>query len=298
MAYRHLINSPLVPIPAKETTCLLIINCQNGFRNHEGWGCNGTVSSPNFDANVAALLAAFRKEAAKRPKGQQPLIMSTMYRPVWSSHPLYPGNSGPWGANGETRRGVDFLECAVPRVRDPSDGVIKFLPSMDEPLVPGEEGYVEPPPPPPGEDRRLHEMLATVHGPSLWFNTRILETLKELNVRTLVIAGMSTDQHVSSAIREVYNITLVGKFGGEGNIWDIPFSDVYTDGVAVLGKRKDASGEDELTNDMMRIVLVEDATRALGRGKFDGQTLHDAHVESLKDYAEVRTTAEILGSFK
>jgi hypothetical protein len=143
-------------------------------------------------------------------------------------------------------------------------------------------------------------MLGSVHFPSIWFNSdALVETLREAGVRTLVVAGLSTDQHVSTAVRELYNLALVGRLGGEGNVWDVSTEDLWTDGEAVVGIRTDPGAkEGELANDMMRVILVSDATRALGRGRFDGQTVHDVHIESLRDYAEIRTTAEVLGAFE
>ncbi len=47
---------------------------------------------------------------------------------------------------------------------------------------------------------------------------------------------------------------------------------------------------------MPRIILVADATRCFGRGSLDAETVHAVHVESLRDFAEVRTTAEVIGA--
>jgi len=299
MAFRQLNTKPIAPIHAKGSTCLLLIDCQLGFRNVSAWGGSG-VSNPGFEKNIKTLLETFREEAAKKPVGERPLIIHAQYRPVWTDHPLHVSNRGPWGEHGETKRGIDFLECAIPHTRDPKDGVFKPCPSFDEPELPDPDA---PPPPPPPEKTDgaprppSHEMLMTSHGHSVFINTPLQQLLNDRKVRTLLVAGMSTDQYVSTAVRMAHNLALVGELGGDGNMEDTASCDLWTDGVAVYGKLPGEEG-DKLSVDMMRIVLVEDATRAFGKGGFDAQVVHKVHVESLKDFAEVRTTAEVVGALK
>jgi nicotinamidase-related amidase len=295
MAFRYLNAKKIAQIHAKSSTCLLLIDCQLGFRNLNAWGGNG-VSNPAFEDNIKALLATFREESDKKPIGERPLIIHAQYRPVWTDHPLHVTDKGPWGKNGDTKRGIDFLECAIPRVRDPRNGVVKFLESFDEPPIPDpnappQEKKVEGPRPPPDE------ILMTSHGHSVFINTPLQKVLNDRKIRTLLVAGMSTDQYVSTAVRMAHNLALVGQLGGHGNMEDTATCDLWTDGVAIYGKLPGEEG-DELSVDMMRIVLVGDATRAIGKGGFDAQVIHDVHLESLKDFAEIRTTAEILGAFQ
>jgi hypothetical protein len=55
-------------------------------------------------------------------------------------------------------------------------------------------------------------------------------------------------------------------------------------------------GQDANSVDMPRIILVADATRAFGKAGIDAQIVHDVHVESLKDFAEVRGVVEVVGA--
>lgn len=301
MAFRHIGSKPIAQVPPESSTCLLLINCQLGFRNIEAWGTG--VSNPDFETHVKDLIESFRDAAMKNVPGQRPRIIHAQYRPVWTDHALHVSQTGPWGEDGSIKRGIDFLECATPRVRDPKDGVVKLYPSFDEPETPPEnndaaadQGDEEEPreAPPPLEMR--DEFIVTSHGHSVFINTPLQHVLNQLKVRTLLIAGMSLDQYVSTAVRMAHNLALVGQIGGGGNMEDSDTRELWTDGTAILGKL--SPDAEELSIDMMRIILVQDATRAFARGLQDPQVVHDVHVESLRDFAEIRTTAEIISALQ
>ncbi|KAI9235474.1 MAG: Isochorismatase-like protein [Podila humilis] len=130
------------------------------------------------------------------------------------------------------------------------------------------EQDVAPQPPP-------DEIIMTSHGHSVFINTPLESILKKRGIKTLLIAGMATDLAVSTAVRTAQNLALTGKWGGRGNM----------------------RGEDGLAVDMARIILIGDATRAFGKAGVDAQTIHNVHVESLRDFAEVRSTTEVIGAF-
>lgn len=287
-------GAEMAPIPAKSSTLLLFVNNQLGFRNVEAWGTG--VSNPNFESNTKALLAAFRKIIDSKPEGEQPGIKHAQYRPVWTDHPLHVSKVGPYGPNGEEVRAIDFMEfCAVRKFDE--EGKEYFIETFDEPLRPREDE--KKPKPDAPKVRSSNETIMTSHGHSV-FITGLDEWLKMKGIRTLLIAGMSTGCNVSTAVRMAQNLALVARWGGKGNLVDTDASKLWTDGEGVYGAMADSAdpndpdGSDGLAVNMPRIILIGDATRAFGRGGIDAQTVHDVHIENLKDFAEVRTTAEVL----
>lgn len=290
-------GAAIAPIPAKNTTALLLIDSQLGFRNVDAWG-RGT-SNPDFEKNVTALLEKFRGVTEARPQGERPLIIHVQHKSVWTDSPMHPSHVGAYGANGEEKRGIDFLEFAAPRIL--RDGKYQFVYTFDEP----------PPPPASGPDSQKaaparppqDEIIMTKHGHSVFINTPLEMLLNKKGIKTLLVAGMSTDLSVSTAVRMAHNLALVGKWGGKGNMVDAAESALWTDGAGVYvnaeeGAPEDEQGEDGHLVDMPRIILVGDATRTFGKAGAEAQTVHDVHVESLKEFAEVRGTAEVLDAFE
>ncbi|KAG0308979.1 hypothetical protein BGZ97_013203 [Linnemannia gamsii] len=282
------------PIPPTSTTALLLVDNQLGFRDITAWGIG--ASNPEFEKNVTALIAAFRAACAEKPEGQRPLIIHVQYRPVWTDHPLHISKVGPFGANGEHVRAIDFLEFAAPRVLRPEGP--KFIYTLDET-----------PPPAPVDPKKdavprplADEIIMTSHGHSVFINTPLESILNKRGIKTLLIAGMATDLAVSTAVRTAQNLALTGKWGGRGNMADAAASERWTDGTSVFVEAQedapeDERGEDGLAVEMGRIILIGDATRAFGKAGVDAETVHSVHVESLKDFAEVRSTAEVIGAF-
>ncbi|KAH7028222.1 Isochorismatase-like protein [Linnemannia elongata] len=165
------------------------------------------------------------------------------------------------------------------------------------------------PPPAPVDPKKdatpsppADEIIMTSHGHSVFINTPLESILKKRGIKTLLIAGMATDLAVSTAVRTAQNLALTGKWGGRGNMADAAASARWTDGTSVFVEAQedapeDERGEDGLAVEMGRIILIEDATRAFGKAGVDAQTVHNVHVESLRDFAEVRSTAEVIGAF-
>ncbi|KFH66151.1 hypothetical protein MVEG_08252 [Podila verticillata NRRL 6337] len=292
---RHSVTGDIMaPVPPMSTTALLLIDNQLGFRDVAAWGTG--ASNPDFEKNVTALITAFRDACAEKPDGQRPLIIHVQYRPVWTDHPLHVSKVGPFGANGEQVRAIDFLEFAAPRVMRPEGP--KFVYTLDEtpppaPVEPKKDAALLPPP---------DEVIMTSHGHSVFINTPLELILKKRGIKTLLIAGMATDLAVSTAVRTAQNLALTGKWGGRGNMVDAAASARWTDGTSVFVEAQedapeDERGEDGLAVDMARIILIGDATRAFGKAGVDAQTIHNVHVESLRDFAEVRSTTEVIGAF-
>ncbi|KAG0075789.1 hypothetical protein BGZ90_009489 [Linnemannia elongata] len=165
------------------------------------------------------------------------------------------------------------------------------------------------PPPAPVDPKKdatpsppADEIIMTSHGHSVFINTPLESILKKRGIKTLLIAGMATDLAVSTAVRTAQNLALTGKWGGRGNMADAAASARWTDGTSVFVEAQedapeDERGEDGLAVEMGRIILIGDATRAFGKAGVDAQTVHNVHVESLRDFAEVRSTAEVIGAF-
>jgi len=303
MAFRYLNSQPIAPIPAKSSTALLLIGCQLGYRDVSAWGDD--ASNPNFEQNLGSLVESFRAAIAAKPEGERPVILNVQYRPVWTDHPLHSSREGPYGPSGETKRAIDYLEFVAPRYKN-SDGSHCTIFTFDEPS-PGTKEELEKRKtnPNPPQD----EIIVTSHGHSVFINSPLVEgILVKKGIKTLLIAGMSTDQQVSTAVRMAHNLALVGSWGGRGNMEDTATTDLWTDGEGVYGApggrpptAPGAAGNgdsDGLTVDMPRIILVEDATRAFGKDGIDGQTIHRVHVDSLKDFAEVRSVAQVVAALQ
>lgn len=283
-------GAAMAPIPAKRSTMLLLINNQLGFRDIDAWGTG--ASNPDFEQNTMKLLEAFRKAVDAKPDDEQPYIHHAQYRPVWTDHPLHVSKVGPFGPNGEEKRAIDFLEFSAPRKIGP-DGPF-FVYSFDEPSSADEYKKFQ-------EFMSIKgESIMTSHGHSIFINTMFDEFLNKKGIRTLLVAGMSTDHTVSTAVRMAQNLALVGKWGGKGNLIDTATSSLWTDGEGVYGAVADSAepgsedAHEGLAVQMPRIIVVGDATRTFGRGGIDAQTVHDVHIEALKDFAEVRTTEEVV----
>lgn len=286
-------------IPFKSSTALLLLDCQYGYRHPTAWG-NG-LSNPNFESNVQKLIEAFRSRAEGKPEAACGIIIHTQLRPPWSDSPMYLTHSGPYGIHGEQRRGIDWAEYATPRVNS-KDGPM-FLHVFDEPGWPTPEN-------PEGQVRKegivdakssspSREIIMTKHGHGSFINTPLKSLLVDKGIRTLLVAGMTTDQVVHMTVQTAFNMALVGQWGGTGNMIDADASTRWTDGTSWYVEAKEGEAEEDpqlngFAVNMPRIILIGDATRAFGKGNFDGTTVHDICLESLKPYAEVRNTVEVI----
>ncbi|PNY24581.1 Isochorismatase hydrolase [Tolypocladium capitatum] len=291
-------GAAIARVPATNTTALLLIDNQLGFRNVDAWG-TGT-SNPDFEKNITALLKKFRSVAEARPEGERPLIIHVQHKSVWTDSPMHPTHVGPYGTDGEEKRGIDFLPFAAPRLL--RDGKYQLVYTFDEP-----------PPPAAGPDSQKaaparlprDEIIMTKHGHSVFINTPLEMLLNKRGIKTLLVAGMSTDLSVSTAVRMAHNLALVGRWGGTGNMVDVAESALWTDGAGVYANPEagplaleDGQGGDGYSVNMPRIILIGDATRTFGKAGAEAQTVHDVHVESLKEFAEVRATAEVVDAFR
>jgi hypothetical protein len=281
----------IAPIPVRSTTALLIIHSQYGYRDTSAWGDG--ASNPDYEKNVSSLIAKFRGIFASSPQHERPVIIHVQFKTVWTDSPLFTGKVGPYGANGEEKRAIDFLECSVPLVQRPEGPV--FLYTFDEPDGPPPQPKPDDPPRPPSD-----EILMTSHGHSIFINTPLEFLLNEKGIKTLLIAGIPTDHAISTAVRSAQNLALTGKWGGQGNMEDTALSSLWTDGAGVYGYLEKNQGGQEgqhgLAVDMPRIILIGDATRTFGKGGIDAETVHRVHVESLKEFAEVRSTSEVISA--
>jgi hypothetical protein len=141
------------------------------------------------------------------------------------------------------------------------------------------------------------EIIMTKHGESVFLNTPLEGLLSSRGIKTLLVAGLSLDGAVSTAVRMAQNLALIGNWGGKGNMEDEESSRLWTDGAGVFATALDDTNN--YTVDMPRIILVEDATRTFGgafHGGVDAQTIHNVHVESLRPLAEIRCTEDIIAA--
>ncbi len=102
---------------------------------------------------------------------------------------------------------------------------------------------------------------------SCFIDTPLEETLREHKIQRLYVAGITTDHCVSTTIRMAGNLKV-------------------TDWVDHAGLRNNGDGP----------FLVEDATSTFARGDFDAKTVHAVHAESLKEFATVVKTMDVLHS--
>lgn len=285
---RHALNSSRIPpIPIKRSTALILVHNQLGYRHPTAWGTGS--SNPAFDDNIAALLSAFRETSKSKPAQDRPTILHIQHRSVWTDSPLNTSQVGPYGANGESKRGVDFLECATPLIGG------KTVRTFDEPTQASGAACAK-----DAKPEEYHaETLMTSHEHSIFINTPLLEILVERGITTVVFAGLTLERSISSALRTAQNLAVVGKWGGHGNLVDTPTSALYTDGEHVYadydeGQERDPDTETPFAVKMPRIILVTDGTRAFGIEGVDAETVHKVHVASLREFAEMRVTAEVV----
>lgn len=99
------------------------------------------------------------------------------------------------------------------------------------------------------------ELSLTKFVNSAFIGTDLEAILRAHGVQALFVAGLSTDHCVSTTVRMAGNLGVAG-----------------------------------------RVVLVWDATAAWRKpgGEWDAETVHAVHVESLREFAEVRSTKEVL----
>ncbi|KZP11708.1 Isochorismatase hydrolase [Athelia psychrophila] len=212
-------TSPPTPqdaAPPTSHTALLLIDNQLGFQHPTHWG--PARSNPRFEANTAALLAAFR---APGSAGAPPPLIIHVYHASsddWPDSPLHPAH--PSG-------GIAFLPFAAPLA---------------------------------------HEPVLSKSVNSSFIGTRLEALLRERQIRRLFIQGLSTDHCVSTTTRMAGNLHVCDHVDAEG---------------------ERVKGE---------VILVADATAAWEKpgGRWDAETVHAVHVESLREFATVLTTEQVI----
>jgi len=295
---RHAINcTPIPPIPIKRSTALILVHNQLGYRHPTAWGIGG-ASNPAFEDNIAALLSAFRETSKSKPLQDRPTILHIQHRSVWTDSPLNTSHVGPYGIDGESKRGVDFLECATPLIGG------KPVRTFDEPTQAQAQAQAQASDLACVKDTEQNEYhaetLMTSHEHSIFINTPLLKILEERGITTVVFAGLTLERSISTAVRTAQNLAVVGKWGGHGNRVDTPTSALYTDGEHVYadyeeGQERDPDDmETPFAVKMPRIILVTDGTRAFGIEGVDAETVHKVHMASLGEFAEMRVTEEVV----
>lgn len=95
---------------------------------------------------------------------------------------------------------------------------------------------------------------------SAFIGTDLEAYIRELHITRLFVAGLVTDQCVSTSVRMAANLGVVAYGEGKG-----------------------------------QIVTIEDACATFNRGKWDAETVHAVNIESLRgEFCEIMTTKEVL----
>jgi nicotinamidase-related amidase len=114
------------------------------------------------------------------------------------------------------------------------------------------------------------ELVITKTVNSAFIGTDLEAVLREHEIWTLYIAGLSTDHCVSTTTRMAGNLHVTDHVGGDGSV---------------------IKGE---------VVLVGDATAAWEKpgGKWDAETVQAVHLESLGEFARVVTTRDVVAELQ
>ena len=159
--------------PASTTpTALLLIDIQQGFNHPTHWGTER--STPDFEANVAALLQTARAYNAAQAQSASPqpiLIIHTHHHSQSASSPLNPTYRLP----GSTIPAVAPMDYAAP------------VPS---------------------------ERVLTKSFNSAFVGTDLEAQLRAFGARQLVLAGLTTEHCVSTTARFAANLQVLGGDGG------------------------------------------------------------------------------------
>lgn len=102
---------------------------------------------------------------------------------------------------------------------------------------------------------------------SAFIGTPLEEILHKHKIRRLYIVGLTTDHCVSTTVRMASNLKV-------------------TDWIDENGKTQEGDG----------IFLVADATAAHAKGGFDAELVHAVNAESLREFATVVKTDDLLES--
>lgn len=108
---------------------------------------------------------------------------------------------------------------------------------------------------------------------SAFIGTPLEQLLRSHAIRRLYVAGLTTDHCVSTTVRMAGNLKVTDWVDGEGT-------------------RREGEGEGEGT------FLVEDATAAHGKGGWEAEVVHGVHVESLREFATVVRTGEVVDALR
>lgn len=127
-------------------------------------------STPSYESNLTALINAFRSPKAPEGRTSSPLVINVQHLSKTFSSPLHPDYIGSPDSNFAGQHGSDFLPFAKP--------------DEGEPIV-----------------------IKSVN--SAFIGTGLEKLLRENEITTLVITGITTDHCVSTTTRMAANLGVV-----------------------------------------------------------------------------------------
>ncbi|EXJ93250.1 hypothetical protein A1O3_01807 [Capronia epimyces CBS 606.96] len=119
-------------------------------------------------------------------------------------------------------------------------------------------------------DKSSFEVVISKTVNSAFIGTPLEAILREHKIRRLYVAGLTTDHCVSTSVRMAGNLKVTDVFDADGKT------------------QEEGDGT----------FLVEDATAAHAKGGFDAELVHAVHAESLKEFATVVKTSEVIESLE
>ncbi|OAP65459.1 hypothetical protein AYL99_01431 [Fonsecaea erecta] len=265
--------------PASEArTALLLIDIQRGLNTRNGYF--GTErSTPNFEENVSAILAACREYNETNTTGSLGSVtgdtiskntaesggQNALSDPNATNHPSKPrpraieiihvyhksrNPLSPLHVSGTTHKdGIMFMPCAEPAAAA---------------AVANE--YV------------LSKSTNTAFG-----NPELKTILEHGHIEQLVVVGIATDHCVTTSVRWAKDLGVVRGVEADASCG---YSGTQTEQEEGEGEEKPEDG---------KIVILSDATACFNKGGFDAETVHKVHLASLEgEFAKVMTTGDVL----
>lgn len=171
----------------------------------------------------------------------KPSVIHSVHHSYSTEVPLHPSHTGPYGPNGEQRPGVEISDATTPLHTSEST---------------------------------CDEFVLTKHTDSSFIGRKVLDLLNERKIKTLIIAGLTTDNCVSNTTCVASSLAAMGEWGS--------CVESLSRGLGVDPTEGHLSG----------------AQATHPRGLCDAETVHAVNKANLKgEFAEVMTTQDAVNLF-